>query len=100
MKAEITQYQCCIPLKKMQWKRLNDKIDDCYHGDGNSKFYNAFMSQLEKAGSENRHLDWSGHFGSNIFFTCETPEQIEAITKVISKWLDSPISKWNSLIEA
>lgn len=69
MKIVICTVNYCIPLTLAQFKKLDKKsyLDDVY-------------PMLKDAGAEN--IEYSGHFGSNIFFTAR-PEDTENILAAV-----------------
>ncbi len=84
---QITQFRICVPLTDQQWDKL-ESLDGVWLEKGVE-----FMVELEKAGAS--EVDWSGHFGRNIFFTADADfdacefgrTHVEAVVKKIEELL-------------
>lgn len=68
LSPEIVEVKYCIPLTETQWKILDNP---CIAYD--------FIIDMERE-TRAEKIDWSGHFGMNIFFSLDntTPEETQA----------------------
>ena len=71
---EINRYQCSVELSIEQFKKL-DEID----------YLEVVMPMLEKLGASN--IEYDGHFGAAVFFTCEDMQSAQKVTQAIEDLL-------------
>lgn len=72
---EINRYQCSVELSIEQFKKL-DEID----------YLEVVMPMLEKLGASN--IEYDGHFGAAVFFTCEDIQSAQKVTQAIEELLE------------
>ncbi|RKZ86264.1 MAG: hypothetical protein DRQ39_05995 [Gammaproteobacteria bacterium] len=60
----VTGFKICVPLTDGQWSRLMTMEKEVEEFGGYD-----FIVELEKMGASD--VDWSGHYGQNIYFTAE-----------------------------
>ncbi len=44
-------------------------------------------------GVDKRNIEWSGHFGANVFFTAEDDAGRDAFIKMLEEYLQAPIPR-------
>ena len=75
---EVSRYECCLPLTLAQWNNLQalnaDTLDD-----------DKLFAEAVKAGVIRGTFDYSGHFGSYLYFTTESQECFPAVQAAIFK---------------
>jgi hypothetical protein len=64
---QITRFQIVIPLTEKQWNKLEKLSKDWIHGRVKNPI--DIHKTLEAVGAQD--VDWSGHYGQNIFFECD-----------------------------
>lgn len=69
---EINRYQCSIELTIEQFKKL-EEID----------YLDVVMPMLEKIGASD--IEYYGHFGAAVFFTCEDIQSAQKVTQAIEE---------------
>lgn len=89
---QVTGFHICVPLTQKQWDelcRLEKEWDEC-----RSEF--DIHKTLEALGAEK--VDWSGHYGMNIFFQCtadweKDPEHGQFDAMAVSTKLEELLGK-------
>lgn len=73
---EVTSYQCSVELTVEDFKKLQ-KID----------YLEVVMPKLGNFGA--RDIDYNGHFGAAVYFTCDNLQKAKEITEEIEKIIQS-----------
>lgn len=71
---EVSCYQCTIELTVEQFLKL-EKLD----------YLDYVIPELKKLGGYD--IEYNGHFGHNVFFTCDNIEEAQKITEAIEAML-------------
>ena len=71
---EINRYQCSVELTIEQFKKL-EEID----------YLDVVMPRLEQLGASD--IEYNGHFGAAVLFTCEDMQSAQKVTQAIEDLL-------------
>lgn len=71
---EVSRYQCTVELTIEQFLQL-EELD----------YLDYVMPELKKVGGYD--IEYNGHFGPNVFFTCDNLEDAQKVTEVIESML-------------
>jgi len=74
MKLETCSINYAVKLTLKQFDKLESWNFDKQH---------RFMTEMHDVGAT--RIDWNGHFGPHVFFTCESNP--ERVLEVLKKWL-------------
>lgn len=77
LRAEITQHACCISVSVEQFIEL-EKLDSL----------EVVFPALEKAGAVKGTIEYSGHFGPNVFFDIENGKDPQQVARALSALID------------
>lgn len=91
---QVTGFHICVPLTQKQWNKLRELEDDWTHG--RVDYPLDIHKTLEALGAEK--VDWSGHYGMNIFFQCDAdwekdPEHGQFDAMAVSTKLEELLGK-------
>ena len=77
MKFHVTSKSYCVSLTNEQWRDID--FESSLAGTIASL---VFIENMEKAGCS--RIDWNGHFGRNLFYTCNV-EDTKAARAAVAK---------------